>query len=104
MDGFCRSEPARTAGADPKKAPPSVHVRCKADMHHEHDATLESLSIARCRELLGVEADTLSDPEIDEIGRFAETMADVIVHAFREQLGRQIANRNRRRADDLVDP
>ena len=54
-------------------------------MGHEQDATFEPISIARCREILGHEADGLSDIEVDEIRRHAEAMAHVIVEIFLEQ-------------------
>ena len=39
----------------------------------------EPISIARCRELLGDEADTLTDQDIETICRHAETMAQIVV-------------------------
>jgi hypothetical protein len=39
----------------------------------------ESILIARCRELLGDEADTLTDQDIEVICRHAETMAQLVV-------------------------
>ena len=42
----------------------------------------EPISIARCRELLGDEADTLTDQEIELIRQHAETMAQVVVEMF----------------------
>jgi len=44
----------------------------------------EPISIARCRELLGDEADTLTDEDIDLIRQHAETMAQVVVQMFME--------------------
>jgi len=44
----------------------------------------EQISIARCRELLGDEAETLSDQDIELIRRHAETMAQVVVEMFVE--------------------
>ena len=44
----------------------------------------EPISIARCRELLGDEADTLADQEIELIRQHAETMAQVVVEMFVE--------------------
>ena len=44
----------------------------------------EPISIARCRELLGDEADTMTDEEIELIRRHAETMAQVVVEMFLE--------------------
>ncbi len=44
----------------------------------------EPISIARCRELLGDEADLLTDQDIELIRRHAETMAQVVVEMFVE--------------------
>ena len=56
-------------------------------MEHAHDADVGSdgLSIARWRELLGQDADGLSDHEVDQIRRHADAMAHVIVEMFLEQ-------------------
>jgi len=54
-------------------------------MDHEHDVTFELISIARCREILGHEADGLSDGELDQIRRHADAMAHVIVEIFLER-------------------
>jgi hypothetical protein len=51
------------------------------DRAHERP---EPISIARCRELLGDEADTLTDQDIELIRRHAETMAQVVVEMFAE--------------------
>jgi hypothetical protein len=55
-------------------------------MEHGHAADLgtDSISIARCRELLGDEADGLSDQEVDRIRQHAAAMAHVIVEMFLE--------------------
>jgi hypothetical protein len=42
------------------------------------------VSIERCRELLGDEAVGLSDEQVDQIRRHAETMARVVIDAFLE--------------------
>jgi len=39
----------------------------------------EQISIARCRELLGDEAESMTDRDVVEIGRHAETMAWIVV-------------------------
>ena len=39
----------------------------------------EPISIARCRELLGEEADSMTDHEVELIRRHAETMACIVV-------------------------
>lgn len=46
-------------------------------------------TIARCRELLGDDADGLSDQEIDQIRRHADAVAHVIVEMFLEQRAAQ---------------
>ena len=55
-------------------------------MDHAHDAAdgSDPISIACCRELLGDEADGLSDHEIDLIRRHADAMAHIIVEMFLE--------------------
>jgi hypothetical protein len=62
--------------------------------HHEHrsrdwvtameaperaEADPEPISIARCRELLGDEADALNDDEVRDVARHAEAMARVLI-------------------------
>ena len=54
-------------------------------MDYEDDVTFEPMSLARCRDILGPEADGLSDIEVDEIRRHAEAMAHVIVDLYLEQ-------------------
>ncbi len=44
----------------------------------------EPIAVARCRELLGHEADTLTDQDVELIRRHAETMAQVVVQMFVE--------------------
>ena len=39
----------------------------------------EPISIARCRELLGDDADTLSDDEVLVVARHAESLAHVVI-------------------------
>ena len=46
-------------------------------------------AIARCRELLGDEADGLSDEEIDRVRRHADAFAHVIVEMFLDQRAEQ---------------
>lgn len=55
-------------------------------MEHAHDADVgsDAISIARCRELLGDEADGLSDHEVDLIRQHADAMAHIIVEMFLE--------------------
>jgi hypothetical protein len=54
-------------------------------MEHDHDVHSEPISIARCRELLGPEANDLSDMGVDQIRRHADVMAHVVVEIFLEQ-------------------
>jgi len=44
----------------------------------------ELLSIARCRELLADEAESMTDQEIELIRRHAETMAYMVVEIYLE--------------------
>ena len=39
----------------------------------------EPISIARCRELLGDDADTMSDEEVLAVARHAETLAYILI-------------------------
>jgi hypothetical protein len=45
----------------------------------------EPISIARCRELLGEDADSMTDQDVDDIRRHAETMASIVVEIYQEQ-------------------
>ena len=54
----------------------------------EHsDPRPEPISIARCRELLGDEAESMTDQEIALIRRHAETMACMVVEIYLEHRG-----------------
>jgi hypothetical protein len=44
----------------------------------------EPISIARCRELLGDEAKSMTDQEIALIRQHAETMACIVVESYQE--------------------
>jgi hypothetical protein len=51
----------------------------------EHaDPRPEPISIARCRELLGEDAESMTDQDIEDIRRHAETMACIVVEIYRE--------------------
>jgi hypothetical protein len=56
-------------------------------MEHAHveDVLSDSISIARCRELLDGEAEGLSDHEVDLIRQHVTAMAHVIVEMFLER-------------------
>jgi len=58
-------------------------------MEHGHDVHSEPISTVRCRELLGPEADGLSDVEVDQIRRHADAMAHVVVEIFLQQRSRE---------------
>ena len=44
-----------------------------------------NISIARCRELLGYEADSMTDDDVAEIRRHARAMAHIVVEMYDEQ-------------------
>ena len=51
----------------------------------EHaDDRPEPITIGRCRELLGEEAESMTDQEIALIRRHAETMAWIVVEMYQE--------------------
>jgi hypothetical protein len=52
-------------------------------VEHEDDRP-ELISIARCRELLGEEAESMTDQEVALIRRHAETMACIVVEIYQE--------------------
>ena len=49
------------------------------DVPEPADITPEPIAIARCRELLGNEADALSDEEVRDVARHAEAMARILI-------------------------
>ena len=49
----------------------------------------ERISIARCRALLGEEADSMTDEDVDLVRRHAETMAAIVVELYK-QAGRTV--------------
>ena len=52
----------------------------------EHaDPKPEPIPIARCRELLGKDAESMTDQDIEHIRRHAETMACIVVEMYQEQ-------------------
>ena len=52
-------------------------------VEHTNDRT-EPISIARCRELLGEEAESMTDQDIALIRRHVETMACIVVEMYQE--------------------
>ena len=52
----------------------------------EHaDPRPEPISIARCRELLGEDAASMTDQDIEDIRRHAETMAGIVVEMYQKE-------------------
>ena len=43
------------------------------------DQEPEPISVARCRELLGDDAETMSDQEVVAVARHAETLAHILI-------------------------
>jgi hypothetical protein len=56
-------------------------------MSHEYadEPTQQSLSLTRCRELLGDDADGLSDQDVERVRDHADTMAHVVIALFLQQ-------------------
>ena len=54
------------------------------DVPDRADQQPEPISIARCRELLGEDADSMTDEDVEEIRRHAETMACLVVAMYQE--------------------
>ena len=49
------------------------------DVPERAEAIPEPFSIARCRERLGDEAETLTDDEVRDVARHAEAMAHILI-------------------------
>lgn len=49
------------------------------DVPERAEVVPEPISIARCRELLGDDADALTDDEVRDVARHAEAMARVLI-------------------------
>ena len=54
------------------------------ELVEEPDDKSNSIPIARCRELLGDDAEALTDQEVALIRRHAETMACMLVEMYQE--------------------
>lgn len=52
------------------------------------DPSLDGAAISRCRELLGDEANALSDKDVDQVRRHADAVARLIVEVFQKQAHR----------------
>jgi hypothetical protein len=44
----------------------------------------QPISIARCRELLGKDAESMTDQDLEDIRRHAETMAYIVLETYQE--------------------
>ena len=55
------------------------------DLLHRAEQEAEPISIARCRELLGEDAESMTDQDIEDIRRRAEMMACIVVEMYQEQ-------------------
>jgi hypothetical protein len=53
-------------------------------VEHSHSKP-EPISIARCRELLGEDAVSMTDQDIEDIRRHAETMAGIVVEMYQDE-------------------
>jgi hypothetical protein len=62
---------------------PSGAVPSKQDSGAD-DLSAHLIPLARCRELLGAEAEELSDDQIDLVRRHADAMAHAVLEAFLE--------------------
>jgi hypothetical protein len=49
------------------------------------DPRPEPIPIARCRELLGEDAESMTDQDIEEIRRHAATMAGIVVEMYQDR-------------------
>ena len=49
------------------------------DVPDRAEQELETLTIARCRELLGDDANTLTDDEVLAVARHAEALAHIVI-------------------------
>jgi hypothetical protein len=49
------------------------------------EPTPEPISIVRCRELLGEDAESMTDQDIYDIRRHAEKMACIVVEIYQQQ-------------------
>ena len=56
-----------------------VRVGDAMDVPERAEVIPEPISIGRCRELLGEEADALTDDEVIDVARHAEAMAHTLI-------------------------
>ena len=55
------------------------------DVLHRAEQEPALISIARCRELPGEDAESMTDQDIEDIRRHAETMTCIVVEMYHEQ-------------------
>jgi len=55
------------------------------EVRERSDDSRQPISIARCRELLGEEADAMTDEEVDRTRQHAETMAMVLIELHEQR-------------------
>ena len=79
-----RADPSGADGLDRASREPRIGSYVMAPLSDpvERDA---DISIARCRELLGDEADSMTDYDIAEIRRHALAMAHIVVDMYKER-------------------
>jgi hypothetical protein len=63
----------------------SEFARVPMEYVERADPRPEPISIARCRELLGEDAESMTDQDIEDIRQHAETMACIVVEMDQEQ-------------------
>jgi hypothetical protein len=56
------------------------------DVSDRAEQQLKLISVARCRELLGDDADTMSDDEILGVARHAELLAHIVIELARQNV------------------
>jgi hypothetical protein len=55
------------------------------DVPNRAESEPEPISISRCRELLGEDAESMTDRDVEDIRRHAETMAYIVVEMYLAQ-------------------
>ena len=78
-----RADPSGADGLDRASREPRTGPYVMARLSDPVECGTD-LSIARCRELLGDEADSMTDHDIAEIRRHARAMAHIVVEMYEE--------------------
>lgn len=76
---MARRPPHRRAERATHQFTNRVRVGDAMDVPERADITPEPITISRCREVLGDEAEALSDDEVRDVARHAEAMARVLI-------------------------